>query len=197
MYLSIFDEVEQVNPGCVAIEAESLYYAFEKVKDRRKEKGKRYPLALILTVLMLGKMAGEKTINGIVDWVDERQIILKRQLNWPKRFPVNSTYSEALAHCDGQEIAQAIAQVILKARAEEQKALDRSRKETSNQENLIHTAMDGKTLRGTLGHTKENQPSVHLLSFYECESGIVLAQTAVKRKKTRLPRPMHFCILFW
>src|SRR6266487_4731982 len=43
------------------------------------------------------------------------------QLNWPKRFPVNSTYSEVLAHCDGQAIAQAIAQVILKARAEEQR----------------------------------------------------------------------------
>jgi hypothetical protein len=92
----------------------------------------------------------------------------------------------ALAHCDVQEIARVIAQVILKARAEEQKALDRSRKEKSNQENLIHTAMDGKTLRGTLGHTKENQPSVHLLSFYECESGIVLAQTAVKSKENEI-----------
>ena len=81
MYLSIFDEAEQVNPGYVAIEAESLYCVFEKIKDGRKAKGKCYPLALILTVLMLGKMAGEKTVNGIVEWVNERQIILKRQLN--------------------------------------------------------------------------------------------------------------------
>jgi predicted transposase YbfD/YdcC len=186
MYLSIFDKIEQINPDRIVIEAESLYCAFEKVKDGRKAKGKRYPLALLLTVLMLGKMAGEKTVNGIVGWVNERQKTLKQQLDWPKRFPVNSTYSEALAHCDGQEIVQAIASVILKARAEEQKALDRSQKETSSQENLIHTAMDGKTLRGTLGHAKENQPSVHLLSFYECESGIVLAQTAVKSKENEI-----------
>src|SRR6266487_2456971 len=121
MYLSTFDEIGQVSPGLIAIEAASLNCAFEKVKGGRKKKGKRYPLALILTVLMLGKMAGEKTVSGIVDWVKERENILKRQLNGQKRFPVNSTYSEVLAHCDGQAIAQAIAQVILKARAEEQR----------------------------------------------------------------------------
>lgn len=40
--------------------------------------------------------------------------------------------------------------------------------------------MDGKTLRGTLGHAQENQPPVHLLALYECDSSIVLAQEAVK-----------------
>src|SRR6266567_7160125 len=100
MELSIFDGGEQVSQGSISIDPASLYRAFEQVKDGRKQKGKRYPLALILTLLMLGKMAGEKTVSGIVDWVKERENILKRQLNWPKRFPVNSTYSEVLAHCD-------------------------------------------------------------------------------------------------
>jgi predicted transposase YbfD/YdcC len=54
------------------------------------------------------------------------------------------------------------------------------------EDNLIHTAMDGKTLRGTCGHAKEDQPPVHLLSFYECESGIVLAQQAVKSKENEI-----------
>src|SRR5438270_3369062 len=117
MYLSIFDEGEQVGQGSFTIDAASLYRAFEQVKDGRKKKGKRYPLALILTLLLLGKMAGEKTINGIVDWVKERKALLKRQLNWPKGFPVNSTYSAALAECDGQERAKVIAQVLVKARA--------------------------------------------------------------------------------
>ena len=71
----------------------SLYRAFEQVKDGRKAKGKRYPLPLLLTVLLLGKLAGEKSINGIVDWVKERKSLLKQQLNWPKGFPVNSTCS--------------------------------------------------------------------------------------------------------
>jgi hypothetical protein len=73
--------------------------------------------------------------------------------------------------------------VLVKARAEEQCGSEPSRLLASEQgeEKLIHTAMDGKTLRGTLKHTQEEQPSVHLLALYEGESGIVLAQETVTR----------------
>jgi hypothetical protein len=37
---------------------------------RRKE---NTLLAPFLTLLMLGKLAGETSINGIVDWIKERQ----------------------------------------------------------------------------------------------------------------------------
>jgi len=123
-----------------------------------------------------------------VDWVRERKQWVKQVLNWPKRFPVNATYSEALAKCSGEEIAQALAQVILKARAVEKCGEEPSRlvPQAHEEEKLIHTAMDGKTLRGTLGHTRENQPSVHLLSLYDCESGIVLTQRAVKSKENEI-----------
>ena len=186
MYLTIFDEVDQSGQESAAIDVASLYSEFEKVKDGRGKKGKRYPLPLLLTLLLLGKMAGETTINGIVDWIKERKDSLKRQFHWPKRFPVNSTYSHALAHCDGQEIAKAIAQVLLKARAGEQGEREPSRLGASQGEKLVHTAMDGKVMRGTLGHAKEGQPSVHLLSLYECESGIVIAQEAVKSKENEI-----------
>src|SRR5439155_24438074 len=101
----------------------SLYRAIEQVKDGRKQKGKRYPLALILTLLMLGKLAGETTINGIVDWIKERKGMLKQLLNWPKGLPVNSTYSVSLPACDGQELAQ----VLIKARAEEERGAEAGR----------------------------------------------------------------------
>ena len=127
MNFTIFDEVDQRGQESVAIDVASLSSEFEKVKDGRGEKGKRYPLPLLLTFLLLGKMAGETSINGIVDWIKERKDALKRQFDWPKRFPVNSTYSHALAHCDGQEIAQAIAHVIGKARAREQCGSEPSR----------------------------------------------------------------------
>jgi len=188
MQLTIFDETEQIAQEHLSLDAASLYGAFEKVQDGRKEKGKRYPLALVLTLIMLAKMAGEKSISGVVDWVNGRKKLLKKELNWPKRFPVNSTYSEVLAHCDGKEIAEAIAQVILKARAVEQCGTEPSRlqKNLQDEKKLIHTAMDGKTLRGTLGHANEEQPPVHVLSFYECESGIVLTQETVKSKENEI-----------
>jgi hypothetical protein len=119
------------------------------------------------------------------EWTGSKKgkVCVTQQLNWPKGFPVNSTYSQALAHRDGQEGAQAIAQVIVKARAEEKCGSEPSRLQAYEQgeETLIHTAMDGKTLRGTLHHRKDDQPSVHLLTLYECESGIVLTQETVTR----------------
>src|SRR5437764_11825527 len=153
MYLTIFDSVSRATAPGLTMEPDSLYSAFEQVTDGRKKKGKRYPLPLLLTLLMLGKLAGETSVNGIVDWIKERQALLRRQLNWPKRFPTNSTYSEALAHCDAQQIVTAIAGVLLKARAVEQCGSEPSRLEAHKQEEaLIQVAMDGKTLRGTLGH---------------------------------------------
>ncbi len=187
MYLIMFESVEKAASEGLVIDPASLYSAFEQVRDGRKQKGKRYPLPLLLTLLMLGKLAGETTVNGIVDWIKERQHWLRGQLNWPKRFPTNSTYSEALARCDGQQLVTAIASVLLKARAVEQCGSDPSRLQAHKQEEtLTHVAMDGKTLRGTLGHESEGQPSVHLLSLYECQSGIVLTQRAVQSKENEI-----------
>ena len=80
-----------------------------------------------------------------------------------------------------------IASVLLKARAVEQCGSEPSRLQAQKQdEALTQVAMDGKTVRGTLGHASEGQPSVHLLSLYECQSGIVLTQRAVKSKENEI-----------
>ncbi len=188
MNFSIFDVVGQADQTALVIDEASLYRAFEQVKDGRKKKGKRYPLALLLTLILLGKLAGEQSISGIVDWVKERKGWLRQVLDWPRTFPVNATYSFALAHCDGQEVAQAIAQVLLKARAVAVCENEPSRLVATPQEpeRLIQTAMDGKVLRGTVGHASETQPPVHLLSLYECESGLVIAQQAVRSKENEI-----------
>ena len=136
---------------------------------------------------MLGKLAGETSVNGIVDWIKERQGWLRCQLNWPKGFPTNSTYSEALARCDAEQIVSVVASVLLKARAVEQCGNEPSRLQAQKQEEVLtHVAMDGKTLRGTLGHESQGQPSVHLLCLYECQSGIVLTQRAVQSKENEI-----------
>jgi hypothetical protein len=113
----MFESVEKAVAQGLIMDPDSLYSAFEQVTDGRKKQGKRYPLPLLLTLLLLGKLAGETTVNGIVDWIKERQGWLRAQLHWPKRFPTNSTYSEALARCDAQQIVTVLANVLLKARA--------------------------------------------------------------------------------
>jgi hypothetical protein len=185
MDLSTFDQMEHLFDEKIVIEEESLYREFEKVKDRRKAKGKRYPLAFVLMLVLLGKMAGQKTISGIRDWIKGREKELRMKLNWPKDFPVNTTYTDVLANCDEKEVLEAIKHVILKARAKEKCGSEPSRLQTyqEGEGKLIHTAMDGKTMRGTRKHARENQPSVHLLALYEPETGIVIAEEAVKKRE--------------
>src|SRR5260370_35196146 len=94
----------------------SIYKALKKVEDGRKKKGKRYTLALILTLLLVGKLAGETTIDAIIDWVNYKRNDLRKLLSWPKRFPSNKTYSRALASCNDEELVEILAGVIEKAR---------------------------------------------------------------------------------
>jgi len=191
MDLTILDQAGQVNQELVAIDPTSLYRAFEKVKDGRGKKGVRYPLAFVLTLIMLGKMAGETTIEGIIDWANLRKEEIKRLLNWPKSFPTYDVYTRVLTHCDHHEVAKTIAQVIINARSVEQCGDEPSRllaKQVHGEKNLIHTAVDGKVMRGTLKHDREDQPPVHLLTFYECKSGLVLDQFSVVKKENEYSR---------
>lgn len=194
MDLSTLDQVEPPGAESVAIEEESLYIEFEKVKDRRKAKGKRYPIAFVLTLVLLGKMAGQKSISGIRDWIEAREKHLRKKLNWWKGFPVNTTYTDVLACCDPEEVVEVIKSVIAKARAKEECGTEPSRLVAYKEEgeNLIHTAMDGKTMRGTLHHARENQPPVHLLALYEVETGITMAQETVESKENEITAAKRF-----
>jgi len=48
----------------VEIDPLSLYSALEQVHDRRKPRGKRYQLALVLSLLLLGKLAHDEQPGG-------------------------------------------------------------------------------------------------------------------------------------
>lgn len=187
MNLTIFDRFPETPAKQLSIDPHSLYCAFEQVKDGRKQRGKRYPLALICTLVLLGKLAGETTISGIVDWVKWRAGWLRKQLDWPKRDQGQATYTRVLASCDGEELAQVIGQALLKAHAVERAGSEAS---TGAGEPagapLSQVAVDGKTLRGTLKHHQAHQPAVHVLSWYEPQTGIVLAHRAVAHKRNEI-----------
>ncbi|HEU5380325.1 MAG TPA: transposase family protein [Ktedonobacteraceae bacterium] len=176
MNLTICDSLLPSAPAPHAIDPSSLYHALEQVKDGRKARGKRYPLALIFTLLLLGKLAGETTIHGALEWVHLRATWIKQQLDWPRRFPSTATVTRALAACDAEQLVEMVAGVLLKARAQEEQ------REKGTPTLLTQVAMDGKTLRGTLAHHQPHQPAVHVVSWYEPESGVVLAHRAVEDK---------------
>ncbi len=67
-YSTFKDTIEQVQLP-LEIEAMSVYRALEQVQDGRHKRGVRYSVALILTLILLGKVAGMTTPAAIAEWV--------------------------------------------------------------------------------------------------------------------------------
>ncbi len=50
----------------------SLYEAVQKIPDSRRAQGKRYELALMVCLVVLAKLAGQKTLSGATEWIRHR-----------------------------------------------------------------------------------------------------------------------------
>lgn len=170
------------------IDPHSLYGTFEQLPDGRKKRGRRYPLALLLTLIVLAKLAGETNISGVVDWVKHRQAWLQTIFGSRlPRWPCFTTYTYALSKLDASACMSIVAAAFTRAESESRCQDEPSRLLTGQgRQAKEHVAVDGKTLRGTLGHDASHQPSVHLLSFYEVATGVVLAQREVRTKENEI-----------
>jgi hypothetical protein len=51
----------------------ALYVALKQVKDGRKKQGCRYSLALLLTLLLLARLAGETELRAAAQWIRLRK----------------------------------------------------------------------------------------------------------------------------
>src|SRR6266516_1768767 len=91
-YSTIAETLAQVRPSSQA-DALTLYKALEQVRDGRKKRGVRYRLALILTLIVLAKLAGETSLSGVAQWVRERKEYLAQALQLPSNSPVSSSIS--------------------------------------------------------------------------------------------------------
>jgi hypothetical protein len=69
MNYSMLEETRELAGWSKESEAFSIYQEPGKLEDKRGEKGKRYKLALLLTCVLLAKMAGETTLLAIAEWI--------------------------------------------------------------------------------------------------------------------------------
>ena len=56
----------------------------------------------------------------------------------------------------------------------------------AEREKHVHVALDGKTLRGTLGHTASDQQKMHQLALYETQTGVLLKEQVTGEKQNEL-----------
>src|SRR5205807_3147268 len=88
---------------------------------------------------------------------------------------------------DAQELLEVVAGCLTRWEAAQRCENEPSRlSEQAGQQEKQHVAVDGKTMRGTLGHESAAQASVHVLSVYEVRTGLVLAQRSVAEKENEI-----------
>jgi predicted transposase YbfD/YdcC len=148
---------------------DALYQCLQTVSDRRSPQGLRYPLASILLIGVLAKLAGQDSSRAMAHWAklrkQELQLLfaLKRET-----MPHSSTWSRVLGHgVDSTQLEQTLGDFFAASLLQG----------TQRQRGSIQVCLDGKTLRGTIP-LGESQ-GVHLLAAYVPEHGVVLAQVQV------------------
>jgi hypothetical protein len=154
---------------------EQLYRCLETVPDRRKRRGRRYPLAALLMIGVLAKLAGQDSSRAIAHWAKLRKHELSRLFQWKRQtMPHYSTWSRVLGQgVSPEEVEQALGQFF--AGQKRSKAPKRG---------SIQVCLDGKTLRGTIpaGHSH----GVHLMAAYQPTQGVVLMQIQVGEKTNEI-----------
>lgn len=125
---------------------------------------------------MGAKLAGETTLQAITEWVRLRgpwlqQVLLETR----KRFLCAATYRKVLHSLDPEQVNQLLMDLLTRVRAS-----------TRVKGEQTHVVLDGKTLRGMLGHVAEDQKSMHQMNLYEARTGIVLKQRMVDEKAGEL-----------
>jgi predicted transposase YbfD/YdcC len=149
----------------------SLYARFQSLSDKRKRRGRRYTLVLILMIILLAKTCGESHPSGIAEWARHRSGLV---VDWfklkRKKMPDHMTYRRILA--DSVNVAE----------------LERVSSEYLSGQKYygkqVLVAIDGKVLRGTLD---DQQNGTYLLAAYLPREGIVLMEVAIEGKGSEIP----------
>src|SRR6266508_5854951 len=156
-------------------ERQNLLHALAAVADPRHRRGVRYRLASLLAVAVCAVLAGAGTFAAIADWGADLDEAARDRLGFTGRIPVGSTVWRFLVRVDAQ-VLQVVLTGWLRHRLPAQPAQGRK--------DRVVIAVDGKVLRGA---RLPDGRQVHLLSAYDTNTGMVLAQVAIAAKSNEIP----------
>jgi predicted transposase YbfD/YdcC len=141
----------------------------QSVPDKRKRRGIRYRLAVILVMVIVAKLSGEDEVRGIAEWIKHRAEAFASALGLKRAStPHATTISRVLSFAFEVDALEQVVAAYFKARVSDSEQL----------------ALDGKALRGTIeaGQTRGQ----HLLTLYATDTGVVVGQMAVGEKANEI-----------
>ncbi len=149
----------------------SLIEALKKVKDFRRQQGQRYPLWLILLIVISGLMTGHLGYRALADFGKAQHWTWNKYLG--KDCPKMPSYSTLKRVMERVEIEELI------------KVFNQWAKQPYWEKGEIEwLAVDGKSLRATVENACDRQQNfVSLVSVFNVETGWVLGLRSMENKK--------------
>lgn len=145
----------------------SLLEVLKRVPDRRSRHGRRYPLHAVLALVTVATLCGCAHQRAIVDFGEDQPEKVIRALGFTRgRTPCAATLHLIMKDLDVVAFERELRAWAKGLCAEEH-------------EELRAIALDGKTMRGTIGN---DVPGAHVLSAFDLGSGVVLAAAPVVGK---------------
>jgi hypothetical protein len=98
----------------VRFDIEHIYTQFLQLEDTRKRRGVRYPLAVLLTIAVLAKLAGASQLRALAEWARLRRHDLAPLFALPRAsMPHPTTWSRILGQHSLAEQVEALVQQLL------------------------------------------------------------------------------------
>jgi hypothetical protein len=136
----------------------SLLEALAAVPDHRSRHGRRYPLAVVLSIAVSAMLAGARSLYAIAQWAREHRALVTSTFGLPARWtPSHATLYRVFRGLDVGAFESVVHDWLRERFVGRDEAL----------------ALDGKTLRGIHG---EEIAGVHLVAAFAHRSGAVVAQ---------------------
>jgi len=170
--------------GASNADPKTLYEVLSQIPDKRKRRGKRYKVALVLTLLLLAKMSGEYRLSGISQWARLRPEWVRDHLPLDRdSLPCGNTYQNVCNQIDLNELNQQLADFFAPHIVEEVPVEESSIEEVADAapQTLRHWVLDGKTIRGSHRPSHDEQAQ-SALALYDLDSQYVVAQRELAGK---------------
>lgn len=147
----------------------NLITSLQEIRDFRASQGRRYPLWLILLLVIMGTISGCRSYYALEDFGMRHYEAVSKKLGLTvARLPSDTTFRRILQKLDFQTLAQQFEQWV---------------NSTITLEHSEWVAVDGKSIKGTVtGHQTAYQNFVSLVSFYSGKQGLVLASQQFESK---------------
>jgi len=146
----------------------SLLTCLSQVSDPRGRKGRRHPLAAMLTAVASALLCGNRGYQAIAEWLHDLPVDVWHWMGYTRRPPQLDCFRDLLMKLD-----PAMLEAVLSRWIRETLGLELT------EDDLAAVSIDGKTLCGTL---RRHVRAVHLLAAVDHQTGCVLSQCRVDQK---------------